>query len=1086
MLKILDNGLHHEDGALRYAWVHLENGGRSYYRAIALKELSVIPILLRKDYNLLGKQIGAVRGLHNAGVNFLYAACGIFKPDHIGIVQYYGAAADNDNRDAAGLEAMQGMSSVEAALSNFKQSELSAPKPRWLEWYLDFITSRAGNISVLLGHPDPREGERGLSPDGRPGSASSGDDLSTEQNEQLFRGLAALREDFVFQVLSQHVPRSESARYLSRVAEVGSIVGSRRRGSVGFGFSMGIPLMAAVGRTLSAGQSVGEGLTHSTSEGVGHGWGESHQIGRSETSSSSVTEGTSEAWGTSQGTSRTTSTGEASTQAHSSSVGGGSSFGGGSSVGGGTMVSDGWNGGLSGALGDVPIIGGIANALGVGDIRANGGINHTEGQSSSWAQSSMWSQSSSWGESDMAANTQSTGEAVSEMSSSSNSSGVFSARSTGYAVSNSEGWGTSQQWSRSQATGVAESDVRAATLGHGMAGGLSTGLLPGVNFNRSWQTEDHVADAVTEVLMQIEGLLKRTAIDGGFMTNAWIFTDSATGARAAETLAPQAFHGPDVPTPVLTVRPRAQDVESLRAHAFAALPWAGPEDGDPFGGMLWTAYATLNHCGGVAALTAPGLFEEGTASTVQTPIPEGMGFYPDMTGDIVIGHQYSPETAQLTNAQVRVDFATLMHQGFFGDTGFGKSVAAIRQVYEEVLKHHLRAVVQDFGAGWRQMLNAPGLEGHVNILQLWPDAVRPFRWNPLQIGRHINPETQWRAFSDVFGSVSQLGVKRQKQELLDSLREVYLQSGVLVDDPMVRTDYKWGKVQPGDEANLVAAAPATPLDGLTSQQRQLLAVHRSQFVGLEDLYRAIEAKLASVNARDTMLRGVLEGITMRLNQLVQGTAAKQFAPGPDCTPLENLSRPWGVTIIEGGSFLDEFSKAFLLAWVGWHLHTDMVSRRVNEVRDEPKLCIVYEEANKIFGAPKSGGEEGGGTDISSYAEAQFRDARKYGIFYKIIAQTPSAIAPGIISSCSNVVYSFLKNPKDKDLALSSIARSERGFYDEEWRRFLDDMPIGMAMGRFAYTADRRKQRTFLFRPLMLDVPEPTSEEIAERLGRIPL
>ena len=96
------------------------------------------------------------------------------------------------------------------------------------------------------------------------------------------------------------------------------------------------------------------------------------------------------------------------------------------------------------------------------------------------------------------------------------------------------------------------------------------------------------------------------------------------------------------------------------------------------------------------------------------------------------------------------------------------------------------------------------------------------------------------------------------------------------------------------------------------------------------------------------------------------------------------------------------------------------------------------------------------------------------------------IADDIISSCSNIVAGFLKGPKDKDLVLSALARSEKGFRDEEWRRFVDDIPIGMAIGRFPYTTKREMQRPFLFRPLMLDVPEPTDEEIEQRLGRIAL
>ena len=96
------------------------------------------------------------------------------------------------------------------------------------------------------------------------------------------------------------------------------------------------------------------------------------------------------------------------------------------------------------------------------------------------------------------------------------------------------------------------------------------------------------------------------------------------------------------------------------------------------------------------------------------------------------------------------------------------------------------------------------------------------------------------------------------------------------------------------------------------------------------------------------------------------------------------------------------------------------------------------------------------------------------------------IADDIISSCNNIVAGFLKGPKDKDLVLSALARSEKGFRDEEWRRFVDDMPIGMAIGRFPYTTKREMQRPFLFRPLMLDVPEPSDEEIEQTLGRIAL
>jgi hypothetical protein len=660
--------------------------------------------------------------------------------------------------------------------------------------------------------------------------------------------------------------------------------------------------------------------------------------------------------------------------------------------------------------------------------------------------------------------------------------------SHGTSDTSSEAWGTSEGYGQGVADSLARSQALNDSLMHGVTGGLSTGVMPGINIGRSWQTEDHVAETLTEVLLKLKGLANLASAEGGFMANALVFTEDMHGAAAADTLAAQAFHGPDVATPVLTIAPLAGDEEALRTHALACVPWRGGDEDDPLNGELWTRYATLLTGPQLGALTAPALFEEGVAATVMAPIPQGMGFLPDMPGRVVIGHQYSPETADLTTAQVRLSPEMFMHTLYAGDTGFGKSVAAIRTVYETTREWNWRTIVLDFGTGWRQLLNAPGLEGRVDILQLWPGAVRPMRWNPLQIGRNIAPETQWRAFADVFGGITQLGVKRQKQELLDALRNCYLRAGVLIDDSEVRKDPQWGKVQPG-EAALIGASAGLPISSLNAEQRQALAVQRSAVVGLADLYQEITARRAAVPPRDTMLTGVLDGILYRMNALVQGAAAVQYAPGKDCVPVEDLGKPNGIAVIEGGKFVDEFGRAFLLGWVGWHTYMDRVATRIHDIHStEPILHIVYEEANNIFGQPqKSSGEDGGGgSDVSEQFGAQFRDARKYGVRFSVIAQSPSLIHPSIISSCSNLAINYLKNPKDKDLALSALARSEKGFRDEEWRRFIDDMSVGMAIGRFPYTSTRKFQRPILFRPLMLEVPEPTDDEIAARLGRIAL
>jgi hypothetical protein len=372
----------------------------------------------------------------------------------------------------------------------------------------------------------------------------------------------------------------------------------------------------------------------------------------------------------------------------------------------------------------------------------------------------------------------------------------------------------------------------------------------------------------------------------------------------------------------------------------------------------------------------------------------------------VLGHLVSPETGDLTPVPLRLSRERHFHTAFCGDTGYGKSVAAERLVYETTLHWHLKSIVLDFGAGWRKLMNAPGLQGRVEIRQLSPGGVRPLRWNPLQIGRTILPEVQWRAFCDIFGSIAKLGQRRQVHELRDALRQVYLKAGVLVDDPDCRSDAEWGVVK-ADEAvgcwplavgqspaanRQSPVAPGTSLADLSAEDRQTLAVYRSKAVGLAQLYSEIEEKLRTVPARDSMLRGVLEGILFRLHPLVQGAAAVQYAAGDEAVDInEIVPGDWGVAVLEGGAFLDDFSKAFLLGWAAWHLYTDAVILRMRRGATQPAhIQIVFEEANKILSGLDSGGseDESGQSTAEQFAN-MWRDSRKYGIWLHLITQSPS-------------------------------------------------------------------------------------------------
>ena len=176
---------------------------------------------------------------------------------------------------------------------------------------------------------------------------------------------------------------------------------------------------------------------------------------------------------------------------------------------------------------------------------------------------------------------------------------------------------------------------------------------------------------LTDLARSLESLLNQASMEGGFLTSALLFV-GAQGERAAQALIPQAFHGPAMPTPVLTV----PGDESLRSHALAFRPSLAPES-NPFAvPLLWSRWGTLLTPGMLAAYTAPNLFEEGTTVTVQEKLPP-LAFYPEQEGEVILGHLVSPETGDLTNVPLRLRRERHFHTAFCGDTGYGLSLIHI-------------------------------------------------------------------------------------------------------------------------------------------------------------------------------------------------------------------------------------------------------------------------------------------------------------------------------------------------------------------------------------------------------------------------
>ncbi len=111
-------------------------------------------------------------------------------------------------------------------------------------------------------------------------------------------------------------------------------------------------------------------------------------------------------------------------------------------------------------------------------------------------------------------------------------------------------------------------------------------------------------------------------------------------------------------------------------------------------------------------------------------------------------------------------------------------MAAERLAYETTRQWHFRSVVLDFGQGWRRALNWSGLQGRVDIRQLYPGAPRPLRWNILKVPRRLYPGRYRTLVSELFANAGRMG-PRQLGFMRRALTQVYTNLGILTTDPEV-------------------------------------------------------------------------------------------------------------------------------------------------------------------------------------------------------------------------------------------------------------------------------------------------------------
>jgi hypothetical protein len=676
-----------------------------------------------------------------------------------------------------------------------------------------------------------------------------------------------------------------------------------------------------------------------------------------------------------------------------------------------------------------------------------------------------------------------------KMTSTSHFSGGFRSRTTSYAKTegNFSSETESEAFSKSKTTGATFGFSRSQSLISMRATGLLAGISPSVSLSKTYQGQDRAASLVADALRGQEALLNTIALEGGFFVDNYFLLRTPEGRAALEGLVPLAFHGTEeVVVPVRTRRLPPEVEKYIRLHAMTFTPSTRREETrwalEPYKD---TSILTMLQ---TATYTSPGVFEEGATLTVQERIPP-FAFEPQMGGSCLLGHFYSYETGELTECPVKLPRERMANWLFAADTRFGKSVAAERLTLEIMREWHFRCVVLDFGFGWRKLMRLVPRE-RFTYYGLYPESPRPIRWNPLQIAKRISPERQLVATCELFRNAGRMG-ERQLGFMRRALRKIYLEAGVLVDDPNVQMDERWGKL---DELELRRVNEERRRRGLPPREegcaladcerweRQTVAIERSKKVDIVSWYLELKAQYDALPVRDITNRTAIEGILLRMESLSVGELQYLYGRGEGSIAIEDLSQPWGMTIIEGGAEMDEFAKSVLLSLIGWHLYADCVVRRREEIggkRGAP-LWLLYEEGNKVITGVETP-EERRQSQVASIIQSMFRDAGKYDIYLGVIAQTPSEFPKGIVSSCNNIVSGQLKNPEDRDVILAAMGFSEKGFHYVDYANFIERMAQGMMMLKLGLSPDIARIQPMLFRPLLVRAEEPTDDELREEI-----
>ncbi|MGC9025383.1 MAG: serine-rich protein [Chloroflexia bacterium] len=681
--------------------------------------------------------------------------------------------------------------------------------------------------------------------------------------------------------------------------------------------------------------------------------------------------------------------------------------------------------------------------------------------------------------------------------------------SESHAVARSESTTVGESWSEGHTESSADTTGQAKTSGTSLgsslgliqthSGGLSTGLTGGLSLVKSYEWNDTVAQLIAAILQRQLTLLDQMTLSGAFLSQQFWFAPDERTARAISSLFVTAFFGQTdaVVTPA-RVRPLRREEEAyIRLCALGLQPSlcreraAGVFEGLAHGNLL-----PMEH---LAALVAPAILEGGRANTTKEAIPPyaiyGPSFYrgEPPSSMAALGHYISFETGEEIPVVCYLPQSRMGHWGIFGDSGYGKSEAAINLVSELNRKWGLPAIIFDWGLDYRKLLRELPAE-RFRFYSLYPDGPRPIRWNPLQFIPDLDPEMQMAAVVDVLANAGGLG-ERQKGFLRETLRRLYLEAGALTFDheqvePPVESllqEKSYLSAEEEDALRREGLSLPAPVGGkvwlreLPAEARRSLARMRSRRVDVRAWYNALERQLhlyeSKNRARDVES---LQGILNRLNSLAYGRLADMYAAlREDETPLDITREhfPDRVVVFEGGP-LGETEKAIVFGWMIAQVYLAAIARfRRSLGGTPPNFLLVVEEANKVVAPPRRE-QDGPLATTSQLFSSLARDSRKYGIDLVWLAQSPSLLPPEIVSSCVNFAIFRQKIGPDRQRMVEVMAKVAAGLVEPEYLKHMSRLPIGWGITVLGRTTDEVLVEPALVHYFLTAGSRPSDQELA--------